>query len=78
MAGRSEYIVAHPNGETHVRKVKGGKVPTFATWFKRDGEWVLTGWSYQATAADAKKKALPEMRKYGWETTVSRVLPAGA
>jgi hypothetical protein len=83
MAGRAEYIIANPNNEDHATQYKGGKVPTFATWafypeerpHRTEGAgWVFMGWSYQATLADAKKKALPELRKYGWTVTATRAL----
>ena len=79
MAGRKSYIVAHPNNEDHITELKGGKVPTFATWrLRKDtGEWEHMGWSFQASLEDAKKKALPDFRKYGETVTATRVLPAG-
>jgi hypothetical protein len=85
MAGRSEYIIAHPNNEDHIREAKGGKVPTFATWVYYPAEhphrtqgagWVRMGYSYQDTLADAQKKALPDFRKNGARIAVTRVLPA--
>lgn len=84
MAGRSAYIIAHPNNEDHITEHKGGKVPTFATWafyteehpHRTEGAgWVHMGYSYQATLADAKKKALPDFRKYGRKVTATRALP---
>lgn len=85
MAGRSEYIVAHPNNEDHITAIKGGKVPTFATWayyteehphYRRGAGWVHLGFSYQTNLEDAKKKALPDFRKNGMTVTATRVLPA--
>lgn len=76
MAGRTEYVIAHPNGTDTVREVKGGKAPTFATWMIDDnGDWKHMGWSFQETLADAQKKALPDFRKYGATVTATRVLP---
>jgi len=86
MAGRKNYIAAHPNGVDHVKIVKGGKVPTYATWafypenapHRIDGAgWVQLGYSYQTSLADAKKKALPDFRKNGMKVTATRILPAG-
>lgn len=85
MAGRNEYIIAHPNNEDHITEIKGGKVPTFATWvffteeephYTQGAGWVHMGWSYQTNIIDAKKKALPDCRKYGMKVTATRVLPA--
>jgi hypothetical protein len=84
MAGQRAYVIAHPNGEDTVTALKGGKVPTFATWAYFTEEhphrtggagWVLLGWSFQATLADAQKKALPDFRKHGAQVTATRVLP---
>ncbi|MFF8942853.1 hypothetical protein ACF1A5_11390 [Streptomyces sp. NPDC014864] len=85
MAGRKEYIIAHPNGVDHIRAWKGGKVPTHATWayFTADqphhsegAGWVHLGWSFQTTLADAQAKALPDFRKHGARVTATRALPA--
>ena len=86
MAGRSSYIVANVEGTDSESVIKGGKVPTFATWVhytetqphpsKGAIGWVRVGWSYQANQADAAKKALPEFKKYGMQVTATRVLPA--
>ncbi|HEX5705630.1 MAG TPA: hypothetical protein VFX97_20695 [Pyrinomonadaceae bacterium] len=77
MAGRSTYVVAHPDNEQTVTELKGGKVPTFATWafYPDTNEWKRLGWSYLATLEDAKKKALPDFRKHGMKVTATRVLP---
>lgn len=84
MAGRTEYVIAHPNMTDTVTEAKGGKVPTFATWAwyttHRDlpegqAGWVHMGWSFQETLADAQRKALPELRKHGMKVTATKVLP---
>lgn len=86
MAGRSSYIIANPNNEDTETAIKGGKVPTFATWAnyteahphptKGACGWLRLGWSYQANQEDAAKKALPEFRKYGMQVAATKVLPA--
>ncbi|HSY00439.1 MAG TPA: hypothetical protein VLG91_24105 [Streptomyces sp.] len=77
MAAKTQYIVRHANGEDVETVTKGGKVPTFATWafFPAKNEWVRLGWSFQATLADAQKKALPEYKANGARVMVTRVLP---
>jgi hypothetical protein len=86
MAGRKNFIIAHPNNEDHITALKGGKVPTYATWalFTEEAPhhtegagWVHLGYSYQDNAEDAKRKALPDFRKVGMKVTATRVLPAG-
>lgn len=75
MAGRTEYVIAHPNGEETLREVKGGKAPAYATWALMDGEWVRVGWSYSGTLAEAQKRGNSDARKCGYQTTATRVLP---
>lgn len=83
MAGRTEYVVAHPNGEDTITEIKGGKVPTFATWaFYTDDApeswgrgWQRLGWSFLPTLEEAQRKALPDFRKSGLKVTATRVLP---
>lgn len=84
MAGRSKFIIAHPNNEDHEIDHKGGKSPKWATWVLFTEEnphhtegagWVRGGWSFIADENEARKKALPDMRKQGLKVTVTRVLP---
>jgi hypothetical protein len=77
MAAKAKYIAAHPNNEDTITVLKGGKVPTFATWAMYEDGWRHIGYSFQATKADAAKKAAPELRKYGMRVTATRILPAG-
>lgn len=74
MAGRSKYLVAHPNGEDVIEALKGGKPPAYATWMVLDGTWRHVGWSFQDTLADATKKALPTQRAMGATVTVTPVI----
>jgi hypothetical protein len=77
MAGQAKYLVAHPNGEEVIEVRKGGKAPAFATWMVLDSGWEQVGWSYQATLADAVKKALPTQRAMGATVTATPVIRTG-
>lgn len=79
MAGRSSYIVAHPNNEDHITELKSGKVPAWAVWCIKNGEWVFTGWTFKTDKMEALKAARNNRRPYGWtesQVTITRVLPA--
>lgn len=89
MGGRIGYVVAHPNGEDHIRVLKGGKVPTFATWAYYEPyshmegdkvvnsplDWYHVGYSYQETREVAERKALPDLKKNGIPVRVTQILP---
>lgn len=70
----ANYTITAPNGKTQV-ETKGGKVPTFATWAKINGEWKHMGWSYKA---EAPKSVLPDFRKNGIETMATPVAAPAA
>jgi hypothetical protein len=70
---RPEYVIAHPNGEDHIREAKGGKSPVWAVWIKKDGEWHRTGFGYITDRARAEKSA--KAGTYGWPYTITRVIP---
>lgn len=75
MAGRIEYVIAHPNGEETVRETKGGKAPQFAVWALLNGEWTRTGWSYKTDKLSADKSAKSTVGSLGHRYATTRVLP---
>lgn len=75
MAGRKNFVVAHPNGEDTETVLKGGKAPEYATWALMNGEWERIGWSY-GDQAKAERTAKSAIGSLGWTWKVTRVLPA--